>query len=396
MKSIAIVKRRGVPRNLSKFYVDGGTLNLIETIECFKKNYFKVFIFTTNEDRGSNLEYFDNIQIIRLNMALSRNMNDMSHDLNDGLLFSKKLLQCDVFINNTFDFYYTHHWSSALPPLLEESNPNSIHIHIPHLLAVEKLKFIDKDIPSCIIKYEKKILTHANKIVAVSYLEKENIKSSYKISDEKIFVIPNGITSPYKISNNEKSKDKAVTNIVSVGRISRQKGFVILIKAIRKLINKGFSINCSIIGGEYRGEEEYIKELNNIVDKYNLNSSINFTGMVDHNGVCQLINDSDIYVQASLYESQGIALLEAMSLGVAVISSNIDVVKEYIVDGYNGLLFQSGNCIHLADTIERLIKEPKLLENLGNEAKNVSSKYSWDKTRELLLKCFNGGVNQTV
>jgi len=74
-------------------------------------------------------------------------------------------------------------------------------------------------------------------------------------------------------------------------------------------------------------------------------------------------------VLPSLWEGLGIALLEAMLMGVPVVASSVDGILEVVEDGKNGILVPPGNVGALSDAIDGLIRNPQVRQNLGKAAR---------------------------
>jgi glycosyltransferase involved in cell wall biosynthesis len=90
---------------------------------------------------------------------------------------------------------------------------------------------------------------------------------------------------------------------------------------------------------------------------------------------------------SSLWEGLPIALLEAMSAGLPVISTKVEGVEEVIVEGENGLLVPIGNSAALADAITQLLADPQLRHKMGASSKaKVLEFYTVDRMCEQYLK----------
>ncbi|MFH1230650.1 MAG: glycosyltransferase family 4 protein, partial [Planctomycetota bacterium] len=174
----------------------------------------------------------------------------------------------------------------------------------------------------------------------------------------KISVIKNWI-SPVPKNNKEKGNWPAdnqadYLKIISVGRLAQEKGFDILIDAVRILTEKAIKIRCDIFGD---GPET--PNLTAQIIKYNLGNIIKLSGVSDR--IRHILPEYDILVIPSRTESFGIVALEAYESGVPVIASNIPGLREIVRHEETGLLFEPGNAASLAFQISQLKKSP------GNE-----------------------------
>ena len=95
----------------------------------------------------------------------------------------------------------------------------------------------------------------------------------------------------------------------------------------------------------------------------------------------------DIYVTCSLTETTSLSTLEAMSTGLAVVSTPVGYVKEYIRDGYNGLTFDFKDSYELYQNIKLLCDDDKKRRLYGKRArKKVMEEFRWDRTTEKIKK----------
>ncbi len=99
----------------------------------------------------------------------------------------------------------------------------------------------------------------------------------------------------------------------------------------------------------------------------------------------ELLGSSSIYVLASEKENASIALLEAMSAGCAVITTNISGCPETIGD--KGLVVEPRNSEQIKKAIENLINNPKKIKNLGKQARErIIKRFNWNK----IIKDYEG------
>ena len=171
-------------------------------------------------------------------------------------------------------------------------------------------------------------------IVTVSNVCKEMLLNSFTYPPNKIIVIPNmidvariyekaGDVSPYNIT---------FTKIISVGRLCIEKHFEDVILVVKRLVDDGIKdFHWFIIGdGDIRMQlEEFIKELR--VEKY-------ITLLGKKNNPYSWIKYADIYVHSSYVESQGLTILEAMTLNVPCVVCRSAGPSEFIVDGVNAIM----------------------------------------------------------
>lgn len=213
-------------------------------------------------------------------------------------------------------------------------------------------------------KYYKKVVKSCKDI---DYLVNvtEDINDIYKKDlKEKCICINNFVDELPTITSNLNNK-----NLISVGRLSKEKGFVDLIKVFNQVYKKNNKVHLDIIGDG----EEY----NNIyqeIQKHNLNHAVTMHGYKDKKFINMLYQNSCIYVMTSLTESFGLVLVEAMSYGLPCIAFDSAEGAKTIINN-NGYLIKDRDINQMAITILKLLDDKEKLKELSNNALETSKKY---------------------
>ena len=165
--------------------------------------------------------------------------------------------------------------------------------------------------------------------------------------------------------------------IVTVGRLALVKGHRFLIEAFAKVNNTDWEL--SIIGD---GEER--KRLEELAFNLGVAERVLFYGQLTD--FSQQLSESKIFVLPSLKEGFPNALLEAMSIPLACITSDFFKGKNEIIEhGVNGFIVTPGNAIELADAINILINNSDLRDKLAKNAYRVREDYSFKKIAQQYL-----------
>ena len=174
--------------------------------------------------------------------------------------------------------------------------------------------------------------------------------SKYLYDDyEKLFKNENVIVKyiPQIVGDIPLNKSKCNNyNIVTVGRLSKEKGYDDLIKVFDLVHKKNKKIKLIIVGD---GDEK--ENLENLVSQYKLNKYIKFTGFLTQDKLKDIYINSSLYVMTSLEESFGLVLLEAMSYGIPCIAFDSALGAKEIIDDKSGILIKNRNLAEMADTI---------------------------------------------
>jgi len=168
--------------------------------------------------------------------------------------------------------------------------------------------------------------------------------------------------------------------VLCVSRIDPRKGQDILIKAMRKVVDKTKRIRCVFVGnGSFskqmvKARGRWHNELLKMVNSLKLADKVRFIGYLENEALYKLYEASDIVVQPSKDEGFGLTVSEAMVFGKPVIGSKTGGIPVQITHGYNGFLFEPCNHDELASLIITLADDKKLIEEMGRNGMDVVRK----------------------
>ena len=243
---------------------------------------------------------------------------------------------------------------------------------------------------------EKTALEMADAIIAVSSQTKRDIERLFDVKSTRVHVIHNGIDLHQyrKVDSTAALKrhdiDLNTPYLLFIGRITRQKGFQHLLRAIQ-FMDTGFQIVLCAAAPDTPGMAE---EMRSAVEhaKIHRHGIIWIDEMVDQKTVCELYSHAAVFVCPSIYEPFGIINLEAMACETAVVASAVGGINEVVVDGKTGFLvpleqmnespFEATNpekfAQDLAARINQLMKDRQLRERFGKAGrKRAEENFSW-------------------
>jgi len=166
--------------------------------------------------------------------------------------------------------------------------------------------------------------------------------------------------------------------IAYVGRVKKYKSIDHLIYAIHNL-RKEIPVELTVVGdGDAR------QDLIKLTHKLNL--SVNFKGFVSEREKYEVYNRARVVVQPSIKEGWGLTAIEAQACGTPVICANRPGLKETLIDGKTGYLYDYGNITQLTDKIKVLLIDNKKWLNFSNVAREWAKKFSWDRSAEMMEK----------
>lgn len=150
-------------------------------------------------------------------------------------------------------------------------------------------------------------------------------------------------------------------DIVYLGRLSQPKNPARLLTVLRKVVDKNQNVRIAVVG---TGELE--RNVHEEADRLGLDHNIDFLGFV--NNPYKILHDAKLMIMTSLWEGTPMCVLEAMSLGVPVVSTPTDGVKVVVESGETGYLSDNDN--ELADFCCRLLSDSRLRATQSVNAKN--------------------------
>ncbi|MGZ0015746.1 glycogen synthase [Yeosuana sp. AK3] len=189
---------------------------------------------------------------------------------------------------------------------------------------------------------EKTAIEMADAVIAVSKETKEDVLKYFNVEESKIKVIYNGINlQQYNITTNsstldEYGIDKSKPFVLFVGRITRQKGIIHLVNAIKYIDPETQIVLCAGAPDTKDIGKEMEDAVNNV--KKTRHNVIWIDKMLEKEQIIQLYSHADVFCCPSIYEPFGIINIEAMACGTAVVASAVGGIKEVVVDGETGIL----------------------------------------------------------
>lgn len=166
----------------------------------------------------------------------------------------------------------------------------------------------------------------------------------------------------------KKYNDSSNKEIVTVGRLCDQKDQVTLINAFSKFHKKYSEYKLVIYG-----EGDLRDELNSLINSLNLNQYIEMPGSVKD--IHKKIQNSEVFVLSSKYEGYPNSLIEAMAIGLPVISTDCDYGPREIIENYkNGILVPVGDVNKMEKELSRLVVEKDIKLSISSKAINIREK----------------------
>lgn len=184
----------------------------------------------------------------------------------------------------------------------------------------------------------------------------------------KTTIIPNPVTEKvYEILPSEKEK-----KLIAVGRLAYQKNYTMLLDVMKNII-PDFPDYHLFIYGEGPERDVYERE---IAEK-GLKEFVFMPGKTEH--ILEEMNSSDIFVMTSDFEGMSNAMLEAICIGLPVVTTNVSGAKDLIEDGINGYIVEKGDTDGFTYALRKLLSNENLRIKMGNANRNKAQDFKINK-----------------
>jgi len=386
----------GILTNEYPPYIYGGAGVSVEylTDELCKldqgRHSVKVLCFGDQKAQG------DNLSVLGVNPALEFRTIDPRHRkfletmLND-LVMAGELSNVDIVHCHT---WYSHLAGMLVKQLLQIPMVLTTHSLEPHRpWKVEQLGTA-YHASSWV---ERTAYQNADGVVAVSQAMKDDVHKLYAVPSERIGIIHNGIDlDQYKPTFDPQVLDRhgiarELPYVLFVGRITRQKGIIHLVNAIR-FIDPGVRIVLCAGAPDTKEIGEEMEQAVNEARRQTANPIVWIPEMLAKEAIVALYSQASVFVCPSVYEPFGIINLEAMACETPVVASKVGGIPEVVIPDQTGLLVAIDPCSEtdvepanpqrfsedLAAAVNRLLRDPEASREMGKQArKRVEAHFSW-------------------
>lgn len=276
------------------------------------------------------------------------------------------------------DILHAHYASSyGLLGALSGFHPYIISAWGTDVMKFPHINFITRQI----IKFN---LRSADSICATSHTIEKHI---HQLINKKVEVIPFGVDLSKFVSKKNFDKDDSIFTIGCTKALEKIYNISALILSFSELKQKFPSkkIKLVIVGdGSERGT------LEKMVSDLQLNEDVVFEGKLSHAEVVSKINEFDVLVNLSEYESFGVSVVEAMACQIPVIVSDAEGLKEVVNNQNNGTIVSSNNIHQIANALEKLMLNEELRSSIGiNAFERVRNNYNWLSNLQQMIAVYN-------
>jgi glycosyltransferase involved in cell wall biosynthesis len=228
----------------------------------------------------------------------------------------------------------------------------------------------------------------ARRVIAVSQAVGRSLAAQKIFPARKITVIPNGIDFRRFDASLQGFDREALRRrmkipagsvfVGTVGEIKRQKGHEEYLRAAAIIAREKSNVHFVIAGGDSTRTGEHRAHLERLVAELNLTGRVHLTGWLDD--IAPLLSALDVYVSASHTESFGLAIVEAMAAGRAVVATATEGAREIIDDEEKGIIVAVGDHQAMAASVLNLLEDDNSRARIGKLAQaHARERFSLDR-----------------
>jgi glycosyltransferase involved in cell wall biosynthesis len=285
-------------------------------------------------------------------------------------------------------------WMAALRDLLTRGHYDVVHFHLPYAAALGQLvvRSLPRSLRPAIVYTEHSLWNRARlanrvllrasmgrgeRLVTVSQASYDALPRSLR---RRATTVVHGVDlsrSDSLISRRQELRTLVRSELgihrdellfLTVANLRPEKGYEVLLAAGRSIADSGLPIRIAAVGRGPLSETLHARR-----DALELGDRFQFLGQRDD--VLELLAGADAFVLASLQEGLPVSLMEATSIGLPIVASDIGGVPQVLEDEVDALLVTPGDTASLVEAMKRLLLDPELRQRLGQRAKLRSAMF---------------------
>ena len=218
-------------------------------------------------------------------------------------------------------------------------------------------------------------LSNLARAVAVSSAVETNLRKIFP--PQKIALVPNGIEIEHWASADGARLRESFRSahgispealvVGTIGELIELKGQREFVLAAREIAAKFPAAHFIVVGKDNSYKKEFRRELKRLVKVYNLENRFLFLDWVED--TAEFFHATDVYVSASHSESFGLAILEAMASGAAIVAAETEGARELLSDGFSARIVPVKDAFRLSEAVGEIIADADLRRKLGENAR---------------------------
>jgi D-inositol-3-phosphate glycosyltransferase len=307
--------------------------------------------------------------------------------------------------NITYDLIHSHYWMSGQAGAILKAHWGTPMLQMFHTLGLMKQQIAQSPEEfegDYRIKGEHAVMAAAERIIAATAAEREQLSTLYGVDTQKVTIIPPGVDTHhfYPIPSDEAKEAIGIPSqdrmALFVGRIEPLKGVDTLIRAMAIVKETCTTFRCPhylvIIGGDPEEDPQKMSaemgRLHNLCQDLGLDEMILFLGKRGQATLPYYYAAAEVVVMPSHYESFGMVALEAMACGTPVIASRVGGLAHLIKDGETGYFVPAQDPHALAEKLRLVFIDEDLRKRLGSQAAQYAHDFCWEMVTSQIVDVY--------
>ena len=240
-------------------------------------------------------------------------------------------------------------------------------------------------------------MVYAKKVVKSCYnmdtlvLVSDSLRSFYKKQMKEANYKCKCVFIPNMIEDIPKNVSKLNTkNLISIGRLAKEKGVTDLIELFKELKEKNPKENYHL---HLVGDGAERNKVVDMIYRYDLTKDITVHGYLKKKDINVLFKDTSLYLMTSYTESFGLVLVEAMAYGIPCLSyTSAEGANDLITNDYNGYLIENRDKDEMIEKIEYIMNNDNKRKELGKNARSYSLNYTGDIVKKQWIDLLKGKI----
>ena len=291
-----------------------------------------------------------------------------------------------------YDVIHSHYWLSGWVAEQVKRALGIPHVATFHTLGLVKNRARpEEQEPALRIETEKEVVATADRIIAFTAAERDDLISLYGAEPKRMEVIPCGVDLElFHPLDKGRAREELglpanLKMLLFVGRLQPFKGIDILLHAVARLDRE--DLRLLVLGGDSGGDGE-VARLRTLSAELGIEEKLAFFGTVEHTRMPLFYNAADVCVVPSYHESFSLVALEALASGTPVVASRVGGLATIVKDGETGYLIGELSPAAFAERLELLLSDEELRQRMGDAARSSAMKYAWSVVGRQVLHVY--------
>jgi glycosyltransferase involved in cell wall biosynthesis len=306
--------------------------------------------------------------------------------------------------------FHGHYWDGGAAALMASLRTGRPLIFTSHSLGREKRDRVPEDGTlnyALRIANEHRIMAAADRIIALTEMEKGVLADRYGVPGDKVAVVPGGVDTATYRPQGDPARVRAELGLAddelmvfTTGRLDPRKGYDLLLQALPRvkaaLAEQGRRARFLLPGGgsELNANEAAVREqMEALIAEHDLGDTVTLFPHLDFDRLLAYYSAADLFVLPSPYEPFGLVAVEAMACETPVLATPHGGPPEIIDPGDNGELADPDDTAAFADALIRLLGDPEALAAMGRRGREKAvAVFDWEAVAAAVAAVYSAAL----